>query len=621
MHVICTAGHVDHGKSTLVRALTGIEPDRFAEERRRGLTIDIGFAWTTVEHGGSGDNTIAFVDLPGHERFIANMLAGAGAARLALFVVAADEGWMPQSAEHLAILDLLGITGGVVAVTRTDLVDDETEELAVELVREELAGTVLQDAPIVGVSAVNGVGLDTLRTALADLVVRAGAGVVGDRPRLWVDRSFSVAGAGTIVTGTLTGGKLRVDDEVTLTPSGTVTRIRGLQQLQEPVTVAHPGRVAINLAGLAKDAITRGDAVVRGPWARTGTVDAHVRSVGQRGLRRRGAWHLHVGSAERVVQIEPWSGEVGPDGGLARLSFDPPLPLQPGDALVLRETGARETVGGGRVVDVRPPARRRGRAARERRLTELHRRSKAVQVEDAGEFVAAVMAERLAAEGADLDAEVGVVGAGELVPDLVRMGSAWADPGAVSRWRETVTATLAAYHAEHPLSPGAPRALVRATLLGVGCPEDHVAGVERLFVDDGTIQMAGPAFHLPDHRITFDAQQQDARRRVLDVLDADGATPPDLDVLIDRARASQELVRALEATGDVVRLNERLVFSRSAYAAAIESLRDLYASSGAFTTAEAREQLATTRKYIIPLLEELDRRGVTRRVGDRREVR
>ena len=259
MHVICTAGHVDHGKSTLVRALTGMEPDSFAEERERGLTIDLGFAWTRL-----GPHTVAFVDLPGHERFIANMLAGAGSVELALFVVAADEGWMPQSAEHLAILDLLGVSRGLVAVTKADTVDAETAELAAELVGEELAGSSLAGAPLVICSGATGAGLDELRTGLATLLdtVPAPAGV--GRPRLWIDRSFSITGAGTVVTGTLTGGWLRTGDAVVIEPGERRGRVRGLQSLKEPVDAAPPGsRVAVNVAGLDRDEAARGEALVR----------------------------------------------------------------------------------------------------------------------------------------------------------------------------------------------------------------------------------------------------------------------------------------------------------------------------------------------------------------------
>ncbi|MGH3666355.1 MAG: selenocysteine-specific translation elongation factor, partial [Egibacteraceae bacterium] len=325
MHVVCTAGHVDHGKSTLVRALTGMEPDRFAEERRRGLTIDLGFAWTQL----AGGETVAFVDLPGHERFVTNMLAGAGAVELALFVVAADEGWMPQSQEHLDILDLLGVSRGLVALTKADTVDAEGIAVATVLVREQLADTAFAHVEIVPVSAVTGDGLGLLTERLAAVLDAAPAPTDRGRPRLWVDRSFTIRGAGTVVTGTLAGGTLRTGEEMAVLPTGRTGRVRGLQSLKAAAAEAGPGnRVALNLSGLDRGEVTRGDAIGRaGQWLAVTVLDAWVRALPGQEVGRRGAWHLHAGSGEWLARVSPLLARPVTDGGYVRLELGRPAPL------------------------------------------------------------------------------------------------------------------------------------------------------------------------------------------------------------------------------------------------------------------------------------------------------
>ncbi|MBW3602739.1 MAG: 50S ribosome-binding GTPase, partial [Actinobacteria bacterium] len=357
MDVVCTAGHVDHGKSALVRALTGMEPDRFDEERRRGLTIDIGFAWARL---GSPSRTVAFVDLPGHERFVANMLAGAGPVETTLFVVAADEGWMPQSQEHLDILDLLGVRRGVVALTKADTVDADTLEVARELTREALEGSALASADVLAVSARTGAGLSRLTQRLTDLLAAAPAAADRDRPRLWVDRSFTVRGAGTVVTGTLAAGRLCIGDEVSVLPSGgtgrdrgrgpmtgrdrtrgVTSRVRGLQTLQSPVEEVSPGsRVAVNLSGVDRAQVARGDALgLPDQWLAVEVLDASLRALPGQRIGRRGAWHLHAGSGQRLARVLPLAGRPVTTEGFVRVELEKPMALTAGDRVVLREAG------------------------------------------------------------------------------------------------------------------------------------------------------------------------------------------------------------------------------------------------------------------------------------------
>ncbi|MGH2654477.1 MAG: selenocysteine-specific translation elongation factor, partial [Actinomycetota bacterium] len=359
LQVVATAGHVDHGKSSLIVRLTGIDPDRWEEEKRRGLTIDLGFAWGTLPSG----REIGFVDVPGHERFVRNMLAGVGPVRLVLFVVAADEGWKPQSEEHLAIVDVLGAEGGVVALTKGDLVTGDTLAGREAEVRDRLAGTVLEGSPLVACSAVTGHGLDALRAALDDMVAAAPAPEDRGRPRIAIDRSFTIRGAGTVVTGTLTGGTLAVGEEARVYPEGHPVRIRSLQTHRRAVDVARPvSRVAANLAGVPTDAASRGDVLARtGQWRPAAVVEARVRPV--RGLAHpltaRGAYKLYVGSAERDARMRLYGArELSPgDSGFARIRLSRPVVVETGDRFVLREAGRRETVAGGVILDADPPAR------------------------------------------------------------------------------------------------------------------------------------------------------------------------------------------------------------------------------------------------------------------------
>jgi len=367
LHVVATAGHVDHGKSSLIVRLTGIDPDRWAEEKRRGLTIDLGFAWCTLPSG----REIGFVDVPGHERFVRNMLAGVGPVRLVLFVVAADEGWKPQSEEHLAIVDVLGADGGVVALTKCDLVDDVAIDLATEEVRERLRGTVLEDAPVVPCSSETGEGIDRLVAALDAMVAAAPHPSEDERPRLFVDRIFTVTGAGTIVTGTLTGGRLSVGTEVELYPVGARARVRGLQTHKRSIGMARPvSRVAVNLVGVDRERLERGDVLgLPNEWRPTRAFESRLRPVRGLGhpLTARGAYKLYAGSAERSARVRLYGTEevTGPEGSFARIRVSDPLVLDVHDRFVLREAGRGETVAGGVVLDTDPPDRL-GRAAARR---------------------------------------------------------------------------------------------------------------------------------------------------------------------------------------------------------------------------------------------------------------
>ncbi|HTH07534.1 MAG TPA: selenocysteine-specific translation elongation factor, partial [Ilumatobacteraceae bacterium] len=358
MRVVATAGHVDHGKSSLVQALTGTNPDRWEEERRRGLTIDLGFAHCAITGDDGTTEELSFIDVPGHVRFLRNMLAGVGGVDACLFVVAATEGWKPQSEEHLRILELVGLRHGVVALTKADLVDDEWRDLQVMDVRDHLRGTFLADAPIVPVSAITGNGLDDLRGALVDLVRHTPPSADRTRPRLWIDRVFAAKGSGTVVTGTLTGGEVRTDQQ--LQAAGTTVRVRGIQSHGLQHDRIGPGnRVALNLAGIDHHQLQRGDVLVQlDQWRPSSRVDATLDVLGSLShtVSRRGAYVAYVGSGEFPVKVRVLGSETIAPGtsGVVRLHLSTTLPLVSGDRYVLRESGRDETVGGGEVLDVEP---------------------------------------------------------------------------------------------------------------------------------------------------------------------------------------------------------------------------------------------------------------------------
>ncbi|RLP98443.1 selenocysteine-specific translation elongation factor [Micromonospora sp. CV4] len=577
MFVVATAGHVDHGKSTLVRALTGMEPDRWAEERRRGMTIDLGFAWTTLPSGG----TVAFVDVPGHERFVPNMLAGVGPVPAALIVVAADEGWMPQSAEHLAALDALGVAYGLLAVTRADLADPEP---ATARARAEIAATSLGAVEAVAVSGLTGAGLPELRAALDRLAAGLPAPSVDDPVRLWVDRSFTVRGSGTVVTGTLGAGRLRVGDELELAGSDEPVRVRGLHSLGQARSAATAvARVAVNLRGTPRDRLGRGDALLTpGRFHRTDLVD--VRLTGDPAADLPANLTLHVGSAAVPVRVRP----LGPD--TVRLRLARPLPLLVGDRALLRDPGRHHVAGGVRVLDVAPPplARRGAAVSRAKVLADLDGRP-----DLAGEL----RRRRLVRAGT-----------------LIRMGvpahaapvaGDWlADPEHWARLGEQLIEEVARYTREHPLEPGMP----------VDALRQRLSLPDRVLVE----ALVRPPLRIHAGRVgaaSAGALPEQVARAVQRVRVEYADRPfraPEADRLVDLGLGPREIGAAVRA-GALLRLADSVVLLPDALDEAVRVLAGL---PQPFTLSAARQALDTTRRVAVPLLELLDRRGATRRLPD-----
>jgi selenocysteine-specific elongation factor len=565
MRVIATAGHVDHGKSTLVQALTGTDPDRLIEEKRRGLTIDLGFAHTTV-----GNEGISFVDVPGHVRFLRNMLAGVGGVDACLFVVAATEGWKPQSEEHLRILELLGVTNGVVALTKVDVLgDSELVELATLEVADHVAGTFLSGAPIVPVAAPTGEGLDRLSGELAALAHRTPAAADRGRARLWVDRVFAARGSGTVVTGTLTGGALATDQQVVVEPARLLARIRAVQTLGATVDRIGPGnRVALNLVGVDHHLVTRGDAVVESDrWWPTTRFDASLAVLGTltHEVSRRGAYLAYIGSGEHPVRLRLLGADAlapGTTGPVrVHLQLKPALPLLPGDRYILRESGRDETVGGGEILDVDPvlPA---SLARPDRRV------------------------ERVVAERGWIDAD-----------ELERRTGERREP-TVGRWVSSDDALRTTIDSlRQRLADAGPLGLEVGTL------DERERAVLATFDD---IELDG------GHARAAGAEDPLAGHPYLAALAAGGMSPPAPNG-VDRAEL-RELVRR----GLVVERDGQWFHADAVMAAAELAARLLAERPEGFTVSEFRDAAGVTRKHAVPLVSELDARGVTRRRGDLR---
>jgi selenocysteine-specific elongation factor len=568
MRVIATAGHVDHGKSTLVWGLTGTDPDRLAEEKVRGLTIDLGFASFTLPSG----EEVGFVDVPGHGRLVKNMLAGVSTVDACLFVVAATEGWKEQTEEHLRILELLGIARGVIALTKVGLLDADERELAALDVSDHLRGSFLAGAEMVPVDVPAGIGVESLRGALDRLVASTPPAPDHGRPRLWVDRSFSIRGAGPVLTGTLTGGRLAVNDDLVIEPDHHRVRIRGLQSHYRRLEEAEPGRrLAVNLTGVSHHEVSRGQALVRpGDWHLTRMLDAslHVLVSVEHPVSDRGAFAAYIGSGDFPVRLRVLGSErsVEPgQSGAVRLWLGGlvPLPLLPGDRYVLRELGRGETVGGGEVLDVDPvlPLRR---------------------------AAPTISAERVIAERGWVDA------------DLLEQLTGERRPPTVDRWvmapdlleetrRRIIDATTTAGSTGVDV---ASLSEIQRAVLGAGLPGVTLRG-DRVVMADAV-----------------DAELSTAAKRVLAELAASPWAPPDV------PRQDRGAVRELERAGLAVAVGD-LWFSAQAVDAAVGVIAGLLNQyPDGFTVSAAREALGTTRKYAMPLLAHLDSTGVTRRRGD-----
>jgi len=606
--VVTLAGHVDHGKSSLLRALTAMDPDRLVEERARGLTIELGFVWTDLPGTPTAPDgeRVAFVDVPGHERFIATMVAGSGPSSAAMLVVAADDGFSAQSAEHVAILDLLGVPGLVVAITKAGRVDAEWAAMVQEDVRDALRGTTFEDAPMVLVDSLDGTGIPSLRAVLRDRLDAVPRPTGTGDGRLWIDRAFAADGAGTVVTGTLTDGRLEAGTEVHVLPTAGRARIRRLQSLGEDVDAPAPGsRVAVNLAGLDHRAVRRGDVLIEGPPPRpTRIVDAAVRVLPGGRLDGRGAWRLHVGTASTTCIPRPFDGPVE-ELGAVRITLSAELALRAGDRFVLRDLGRGITAAGGVIVDPSPcPVR--GRTARTRHGTTV-----------AAAAGTTVPADRLRTL---LELSGGWRAVATLRPVLgtdpapLLTAARATDVGGIAVLDDTLAGWSRAAAA---VGPGIhPRGTVVQNALDAGAPTELADVLPDHLVTVGALSRTTLGLALPEEVDAAGAARSERADRVLEALLATPFAPPPIaDCLRDAGLDHRERT-ALLASGRVVRC-EDVHFAAAAVSQAVALLRALEREGGPFTAADARDRLGTSRRFAVPLLDHLARTGVTRFDGER----
>jgi selenocysteine-specific elongation factor len=624
-YVVGTAGHVDHGKSTLVKALTGIDPDRLAEEKERQLTIDLGFAWFDLPSG----RQVSVVDVPGHERFIKNMLAGVGGIDAALLVIAADEGPMPQTEEHLDILGLLEIERGLVVLTKIDMVEPEWRELVVEEIRERLQNSSFADSRIVAVSSLKGEGIDELRSALDDLLSDIPPHTETGKPRLPIDRVFSVSGFGTIVTGTLLGGRLEVGQEIELQPSGIRTRVRGLQSHQQKVETAYPGRrTAVNLTGVSVEDVARGDVITATGWLRPTTMlDARVRVVDNApfALEQNDEVDFFVGSSEtvaRVTLLDVEKIEPGQEGWI-QIRFPKPVAAVRGDRFIVRRPSPSETIGGGLVIDPHPRRHRRFRkeviegleALASGSPEEILLQTLGNQPQELRDLLRAITlpeddvraaAYELLSSGDIVHLKRGANAESTLAPADFLI--AWAS------YRDTldrIQKMLGEYHQKNPLRKGMAKEEVRSR---IDMPQRAFEELVARAADAEAIVDEGNVIRRPQHEIRFSPEQRQRIDRYLDALQSQPFSPPspsqfDLDT---------ELVMALNEAGEVVRIDESIVFTHKAFDDMKRQVLELIDQHESITLAQFRDHFGTSRKYAQAVLEYFDHQRITRRVGDER---
>ncbi len=618
--IVGTAGHIDHGKTALVKALTGTDTDRLAEEKARGITIELGFAYADL-----GDGSVTgFVDVPGHERLIQTMIAGSGGIDLGLIVIAADDGIMPQTREHLAILSLLGINRAIVAISKADLADPARLQALAAEIAAELAPTLLAGAQIIPVSAQSGQGIAQLRAALAAEAARLVPAAAGGGFRMVLDRSFTLAGAGTVVTGTVLSGQVRAGDQLVISPEGLPVRVRSLRSQNQPVEVAGAGaRVALNLAGVSREQISRGDTAVdprlHGPTARADLllhwVDAKPFASGTRARLHSGAAHAEA----RLVDLGP-----GPDGGrFVQAVLDRELPLGWGDRFILRDPSASRTLGGGHVLDLRPPARRR---ATPERLAALA----AHDLTDPAASLARLLA--LPPFHVDLDGFLqarALTSAAEVAGDAVLLGQ---DPriailpDRLAALNAAMAEALAAFHEANPDLQGIGREALRLSLQS-RLPKPAFAALLQSQAEAGAVALDGGFVRLPGHAPRMSAEDEALYARIAPELGGDARFRPprvrDLAAgLSHDERDIRRMMKLAARLGRIDQIAQDHFFLRATTAEMAQMARELSAlgDEGWFAAPAFRDRMDNGRKVAIQILDFFDRQGLTLRRGDMRRI-
>ncbi len=622
MQVIGTAGHVDHGKSTLINRLTGINPDRLKQEQEREMSIELGFAWLKLPNG----EEVGIVDVPGHQDFIENMLAGIGGIDAVLFVVAGDEGVMPQTREHLAILDLLQVPAGVVALTKIDLVQEsEWLDLVEAELRETFANTILAEAPIVRVSARTGTGIDELVEAIQEsLSSRPHRSDLG-RPRLPIDRVFTLSGFGTVVTGTLSDGALSVGDAIEILPSRLEGRIRGLQTHKQSEQKALPGgRTAVNITGVGVDKIQRGDVLVHpGTYTTTKMLDVWCKLLpdADAPLKHNSEVKFFLGAAEVMARVRLLGKQqlTPGDDAFLQLMLHKPVTALRGDRFIIRRPSPPATIGGGQVVD--PAPKRRHKRFNTLRLEELEQlligSPEEIVYQNAQMLQVSTQTALIEASGLDRDTAQNVLMGLLQEKKLVRMNNDFILTAAhLSQLTANITHTLTAFHQEFPLRAGMPRERLNSQLKLESAFFDALI---KHMADDATLKIFGALVKLSEHTINFSPQQQTTINRLLKQFSAQPYTPPSVKQCIEML--GKEVLNALIETHQLVQLNEEVLLQPERFQEMRQAVIETIQNHGSITLSELRDIFDTSRKYAVAVLEYLDKIGETVRQNDKRRLK
>ncbi|HJA35861.1 MAG TPA: selenocysteine-specific translation elongation factor [Firmicutes bacterium] len=623
--IIGTAGHVDHGKTCLIRALTGIETDRLREEKKRGITIELGFAYLDLPDGGRA----GIIDVPGHEKFVRNMLAGAGGIDLALLIVAADEGVMPQTVEHLGILSLLEIQHGIIVLTKIDTVDEEWRELVAEDIRQQVQGTFLQDAPLIPVSSYTGEGIEELRQEIFRQIEKLGGKKLDTPFRIPVDRVFSMEGFGTVITGTMIEGKLQEGAEVMLYPGEKLGKVRNIQVHSRSVDTAYAGqRVAVNFSNLKKTDIQRGDVVAPpGSMHTTMMVDVRLNMLKEadRSIKNTSRLHFYHGSREvlcKAVLLEQEALEPG-QSGYAQLRLEETVALKAGDHFVVRFYSPLETVGGGVVLDPSPQKHKRGDAAVLESLAILEKGTLKDKIEQGVkegspayrplDFVAVQF-------GASKEEAEQLAGQLESEGKLVKITAGlYLHQSFLERQGKRLSEILRQYHTANPLKEGMKREELRSRFL----PQqeqavadgllDYYARVERIKFTNGMASLF-------KFKVKVDEEAARMTEAMETIYRQAGYAPPTTDEVLGQMgkdqKKAQQVHAALVGSGTLVRMDAQMCFHREAYDEAVRQIVEQCRAQGQITLAEVRDLLGTSRKYAMAILDTLDREKVTKKVGD-----
>ncbi len=617
--ILGTAGHIDHGKSALVKALTGIDPDRLKEEKERGITIDLGFADLAYPDG----LTVGIVDVPGHERLVRNMLAGAGGIDIVLLVIAADEGIMPQSKEHLAICNLLKIKSGLIVLTKIDLVEPDWVKLVSDEVRAFVKGTFLEGAEIIPVSSKTGEHIDLLKEKIHEVALKVKPKLTRGLFRLPIDRVFTLKGFGTVVTGTAISGSINVDEPVEILPTNISSKVRGLHSHGKAIKTAYAGqRVAINLTGVEKESLKRGDVVVvPGRFSPTKTIDAKIELLKDSPvLKNKSLVHFHSGTAEVIARAILYDrDELKPNEGCyCQLRLQEPAILMSGDRYIIRRFSPVETIGGGEILDMHPSRRKKSEGLGDLEVFEKGTLDEkiATKIKKTGGHGIPVSV----IEGwinADIPAIKDAIRSLKDKEAIVQFEDVLLHGGAVNSIKEGINKILIQFHKQNPLKSGVPKEEVRAQLkVEQKIFNPLITSMKDVVVDKDLLRSAG-------FRVSLSEVDKGIETKIINMLEKGGLQPPLKEELLTALKMPpkqlDDILKLMTKEGKLVRINETMYVTKNVYDKIISLLKDFFGKKKEMTVAEFRDILNTSRKYALPFLEYLDTQRVTMRVGDVRK--